>query len=723
MFAKRLKWFVIMMVVLAVIIVLRLVEIQIVRADQYETLADNMLTRPVRYLAAPRGSILDRNGQVLLCDEPASDISVRYEVLLTLLNDELPEVTRRYLYAVARVLRKRGRFPADRPLKQIVPQLRREIDALWPRLSELAGISQSELVARAERIRARVERIKSVVQQSSPTVREIAEQRSYQALLEAVDEDLALAVRIELETGAPWLRVVPDSRRTAYDADSLVHVMGRTGAASTARIENDPLAGDEMRRLISGDRCGVSGVERLAEMALRGTRGRIVEDFDRTIVEEECLAPIRGGDVRLTIDADLQREIQALLAEAVQASADTDNPAGGAAAVVLDVGTREVLALVSYPGYHYDEYRESYSQFAQDNRWQPLRFRAVANMYPPGSTCKVIALYGGLAEGVVTPSTQITCTGHLLPNSPNRFRCWIYKQTGWATHGPQIAEDAIRNSCNIYFFTVGDRLGVDRLCRWFSAFGLGRKPGTGLIEESAGIVPTSRWIADNRRQDSQVNPADAWNFAIGQGEVSATPLQCANVAATVASGRWEPVKLLRDNIGDLGVEPPTESIVFDEQYLRVLRTGMYRVVNERGGTAYRAKIDNDDYDMCGKTGSAQASRRVINKKYVLEWPDGRRAEVIASSRREALAGYDEDDRPQVVADSIHELFPPRGADTGLPSHAWFIAYTQPKNTPRGAAPDGPSYAICVLIEYGGSGGRVAGPVAKEIAELLVRRDK
>ena len=713
-FAKRLRWFVILMIVLALVIVARLVDIQVVRAERYETFADNMLTRPVRHLPAPRGSILDRNGRVLVSDEPVFDISVKYQVLKALADDELPASSRAYLGAMARTLRKRGGYPSDMPENEGVADLLARIDRLWQRLTELTGLTHGDLVQRAGRIRARIEEVREDVQRRTPTVRSVREEELYHALVPAVDADLALAVRIELEAEHPWLRVVPSARRVAHDVDTLVHVLGRTGAASPRRIDNDSLADDELRGLRAGDRCGISGVERVAELALRGTRGRIIEDFDRKMLSR--IDPVGGDAVLLTIDLELQRQVFAILEKAVAESQASENPAGGASAVVLDVATREVLALVSYPAYRYDEYRQDYTRLARDNRWQPLRFRAVANMYPPGSTCKVIALYGGLAEGVVAPHTPIHCTRHLFPDQPDSFRCWIYNQYG-ATHGPQTAEEAVRNSCNIYFYTVGDRLGVDRLCRWFSAFGLGRTQGTGLIEESSGIVPTSQWIAEHRAQDSRVYPADAWNFSIGQGEVSATPLQCANVAATVASGRWEPVKLVRDSAGNLIGDEPVEPTVLDERHMRILRTGMWRVVNERGATAYGARLTSGEYEMCGKTGSAQTSRRVIRKWYKLEWPDGYTETVVATSKREVLARYP-DEEPNVVADGIDELFPPRGADGKLPAHAWFIAYTQSKDTPRGAAPRGRSYAISVIIEFGGSGGKIAGPVAKAIAELL-----
>jgi penicillin-binding protein 2 len=714
-FERRLKWFAILMIAVALLIIARLVDVQIVRAGEYQALADRMLVRPVTYLSAPRGSILDRNGQLLVSDEPTSDISVRYEALLTLLSDEPPPAATKYLEAVARSLRACGRFPADMPTEEIVPQLHAGIRALPDELARLTGVGRDELLHRAERIRWQVEQIKSAVQARSPTTWKVREEEIFHPLITGVGDDLALAVRIQLEPEHPWLAVLPSARRIAHDADSLVHVLGRVGAASPKRIDADPLADDELRGLRSGDRCGISGVERLGELALRGTRGYVIEDLDRTVLKR--VNPLRGGDVTLTINADLQRATFALLEQAVQESQDTDDPAGGAAAVILDVATRNVIALVSYPAYGYDEYAEDYARLARDTRWFPLRFRAVAEMYPPGSTCKVIGLYGGLAEGVVTKTERIECRGYFRPDHPNQFRCWINTQYG-SSHGPQNAEDAIRNSCNIFFYTVGDRLGVDRLCKWFSAFGLGRTQGTGLIEESAGIVPTSQWIAKNRAADPRVEPADAWNFAIGQGEVSATPLQSANVAATVASGRWEPVKLARDDKSWLG-DDAAEPVVFNESILHVLRTGMWRVVNEPGGTAARyARLDSDKYVLCGKTGSAQTSRRVVRKKYTLQWPDGRTEEVVATSRDAALAQFP-DEQPEVVDDAIVELFPASLPEGKLPSHAWFIGYTQSADTPRGERPNGRSYALSVIVEYGGSGGHVAGPVAKAIAELLV----
>jgi len=285
----------------------------------------------------------------------------------------------------------------------------------------------------------------------------------------------------------------------------------------------------------------------------------------------------------------------------------------------------------------------------------------------------------------------------------------------------QDGESAVRNSCNIYFFQVGQKLGPQRLCEWFARFGLGRPTGTGLIEEADGIVPDEAWLsrAAGRRHQS----ADAWNFAIGQGEVTITPLQAANVTAAIASGQWAPARLAYDDSGHAFGDPLAPPTTFDEAALRVLRRGMWRVVNERGGTAARyASLDRHDYDLCGKTGSAQTPPRPVAYRYTFEWPDGRRESAVAYLEEDARTAVAPDTAVRCVGRHVVDRYPRLDEGERLPSHAWFIGYTQPATTPRGERPSGRVYAIAVIIEFGGSGGTVAGPIAKNIAEYLLRGD-
>ncbi len=714
MFQQRLTWFWVLLTGLAMLIVGRLVHVQVVQAEHYEELAQRILTRPVRYIGAPRGAILDRNGTPLLSDEPTSNINVHYALLA---DPDRPGED--YLVQVARALKRRGDYPPETKLRAIADLLaREEVPWMWARLAELVGLSEGELRARAAAVCEHVARVRAAVGRRSPNIEHVAEENQLLPLVENVGPEAALAARLELES-FPWLRVVPSSRRVAHEADALVHVLGRMGAAGPRRIATDPLAGDELRALRPGDRCGISGIERVAETGLRGTRGRIVEDYDRRVLER--IEPVPGHDVTLTIDLELQEHVLGLLEAAVKENDDRT----GAAAVVIDVETREVRALVSYPVYSYDRFGEDYEQMRRDAKSLPTMFRAVQAAYPPGSTCKVITSIAGLSEGVVSAGTRFHCTGHLLPDRVDRFRCWIYTlNPGWThdmTDNPdgQDGVSAIRNSCNIYFFKVGGLLGAERLCDWFSRLGLGRTQGTHLIEESPGVVPDAQWLMSHQGREPRAS--DAWNFAIGQGEVSATPLQAANVAASVASGYWAPVHLAQDSTGRAFGPPPEPVKPLDEAHMRVVRQGMWEVVNAVSGTAKDAKLSSEAYELCGKTGSAQAQPRPIEYRYTFEWPDGRREEVRAYLEEDALARFG-DEKPERVGKHTVRRHPVLEEGARLPSHAWFIGFTQPADTPRGARPRGKVYAISVVIEFGGSGGRVAGPVVKEIAEYLVGED-
>lgn len=711
MFRRRLQWFLALLTVVALVVAARLVDVQVRRAAEYQALAARILTQAPRYLPAPRGSICDRLGHPLLSDEPSANISIHYAVL-TFSNRY------RYLRAVAREMRKRGTFPSSMTTKEVIAELQEDVAHTWRRLEALTGTPVAECVARAEQIRARIERIRQGVEARTGTKQAVVEEFAFHPIIENASRELVLAVRMELEQ-YPWIRVEPATQRVTHDVDALAHLVGRQGQASAERIAQDPLRDDELRRLRPGDSCGVSGIERLGESTLRGVRGRIAEDFDRVVLDR--IEPIHGRDIYLTIDVELQEAALRMLGEAVETCA---SPSGGSV-VILDVATREVLALVSYPTYHYDTFREDYATLRQDTRRMPTRFRAVATAYPPGSTCKAITTIGGLADHKIAPGDYITCDGYLLPNKRDRFRCWIMNQYN-LTHGPQNAELAVKNSCNIYFFKVGGRLGPEGLCKWFAKFGFGRSQGTGLIEESRGVVPTDAWLARYRPNMPKPQPADAWNWAIGQGEVSATPLQVANVAATVASGRWEPVRLAHDSDGQWIGSLTDVPVEIDEAAARVLRRGMWRVVNDmtpgERGTGYKAALDSSEFELCGKTGSAQVQPHVVNRKYVMEWPDGRRETVIAQTRADALAMFDEP-KPKIVGWRSNERYPEILPDGRLPAHAWFMGYTQPKGTAMGAQPTGHSYAIGVLVEFGGSGGSVAAPLAQEILDWMLAREQ
>lgn len=704
----------------ALALMVRLADLQVVHAAEHAQLIDRVAPRQIQYIRPARGSIVDRAGRPLITDVPCSDVTLYYRVL-----SGDPE----YLRSLARRLRRDGEFPADQPVDEISPQLQQRIYEAVQTIARMTGMDPRELEQRRQRIVERVRKIRAGVERSSDAARKagdenpwrplVREESAWHALVENLPPQTAIALQLALGEDR-WVRVQPGSERRAQRADSLGHLLGRMGAATRQRIDDDSERGDDLRAARGGDQCGVSGVELFAEHTLRGTRGRVVIDPNDGVVER--VEPLRGADVRLTIDVDLQEEIYGILEEAAKRS---EHPAG-AAAVVIDVATREVLAAVSFPTYPFNEWRARYNELIRDTRHMPTKARALQVAYPPGSTCKAIAAIGALTDGAVAPSTRFHCTGHLLPDNTNRFRCWIYNQfstTHDATTNPdgQDMEDAIRNSCNIYFFRLGEKLGPRRLCDWFAELGLGRSAGSGLIEESAGTVPTAEWLS--RVAGRQFQRGDEWNWAIGQGEVTATPLQVANVAASIAAGEWRPVILARDVHGaalEVADQAPPRRL--DTKALRPVRVGMWRVVNEDGGTAHpQATLGPAaaGYVFCGKTGSAQAQPLTLNHRYTVEWPDGVREEIVATTPEEALEQYGEDP-PKIVGRFAHDRYPTLGQGDKLPAHAWFMGYTQSATVRPGDAPRERSYAISVLIEFGGAGGRVAGPVAKQIAEAVLR---
>jgi len=673
---------------LGALVVLRLVQLQVVQADQYRQEVEAWLTRPPEYLPALRGRILDRNGKVLAEDVPSWQVEAHYGAMAG---------DRRYIRRLARIRLKQGLYPPGTDLKTAEELLRQDIAESWQRLAELAGKPTWQILQTISAVLERIEVIRKRVSAYAGIEMEVAEQRQFHPVLSDLDYETACAVRLKL-ADCPWLRVSAGTTRHYLDDPAFVHLLGKLGEVSAELLKADPHAGDELLALRPGEKVGVSGVEWLAQQMLRGRRGKIVRDRDGNEIER--IDPVNGLDVRLTIDADLQRWVYQRLGQEVR----TNPTASGAAAVVLDVRTRQVLALVSWPGYTREEFRKNYNELANDPVRMPLLFRAVAGRYPPGSIVKPVTLIAGLATGVVRPDEIIVCNGRLFAGV-NRWRCWTVWR-GLPPHGPQNAVEGLMHSCNIYFFTVGQRLGVARLTQWFDMFGLGRPAGTGLKEEAAGVLPSPAWLREARGR--WPTTADARNYAIGQGEILITPIQAANIAATLATGTYQPVTLLRNESSD---DRPKWQLPGTPDQWQTVREGLYRVVNDPSGTAYRYARSRR-VAICGKTGTAQASPRVTSWLYEVELPDGKRLSLefpTSAAARRALASMP---AAKVISRKPYRFWPFRPDGQRSPTHAWFIAY---------APAESPEIAVAVLIEYGGSGGRVAGPVAKDIVEHILSR--
>ena len=714
MFERRLRSLLLVFLVAMAAILIRLGELQILRADYYRDRAEQVLRSRPRSLPFVRGAIRDRLGHTLVRDEPSWHITLPFDVIAADATSDsamIRTAARRWL---------RGTAPGRNP-EQIDALFLSKLDDMWRDLALLLDSSAPQgaetLREVAREIHDRVSRIRAAVARRRGFDAPVAEEQDAHTVIPELDADLQIRAR-EVLRPYPWLSVEPTShRRVVDDAEPMAHILGRMGRVSAADIESDPDADDPFACYLPDESVGVSGVEWLAESRLRGRRGRVTLDRDDDPIAGEDIVAQNGLDVALTVHGELQRRLFDLLADTV---AEVPQSSGGAI-VVLDVATREALALVSYPSFNPGRFDEDYATLRDDTERLPLRFRAVSSRYAPGSIVKPLVALAGLTAGIITTDSREDCTGYLFPEQTTRWRCWeIHGTSQRMAHGPVNLVEALRGSCNIYMYKLGQRLGTDRLCSAFDMVGVGRSSGIGLREENVGVNPTAEWMLTHK--STHPTASSARLFAIGQAEVSMTPVQVANLMATYASGRYRPVTLLHTDTSS-----PQWTLPGSSRDWRAIREAMFDVVNHPDGTATDfAKWENPRYALMGKTGSATANR----------WPTAFRLPYVDSTGREAVAvvkagaaseaverfarenpGATFDPDAVTVESRWPRIASPDGRDY---AHAWFGGILQEidsNGAPRWSAE--PRVAFAVLVEFGGSGGRVSGPLARRVAETLV----
>jgi cell division protein FtsI/penicillin-binding protein 2 len=715
-FERRLKALVWVLGVMLLIMVLRLGQLQIVQGSYYRQRAERSFRFAPRQIPFVRGSILDRTGEVLVADEPCWDLAVDYGVIAAAVGDGPAAIK-----AQVQRWKRRGRYPQAETDEEVERAFRDDLEAMWACMARFAGegqpISTDELRDRARGIYEQIVRIRRAVADRRGFDAPVAEETEAHALISGLDSDRQIAAR-ELFAGYPWAHVEPSSTRSFVgDAAPFAHVLGRLGKVNATDIADDPNADDPFAKYRADERLGITGVEWAAQRILRGRRGQITEDRDGSLVDEGYIAPADGSDIRLTLHAGLQRRLYRLLGAAVEGIPESS----GGAIVVLDVARRDVLALVSYPSYDPTRFNELYPLLRDDTNRLPLRFRAVANRYVPGSTIKPLVCLSGLMRGKITLDDRELCTGYLFDDVRDRWRCWqIHGTNQRKAHGAVDVVEALTGSCNVFMYRLAEKLGVDGLCSAFDMVGIGSYSGIGLREEVKGINPTPSWLMTYR--NTRATPGTARLFGIGQGELAMTPVQVANLMATYASGRYRHVTLIkRDTPTPEWIIPATS-----EQWMAV-RRGIYGVINDPTGTAYHfARFEHDRWVLCGKTGSATAHPWPTS--YRIPYTDDNGAErvalVRAGSKRTAVERF--------AAEYRKATFNPAGAEvaTRWPrdppppghkhSHAWVAAYLQARDAagqPDWSQP--PRVAFSVLVEYGGSGGRTSGPLAKAVAAELL----
>jgi penicillin-binding protein 2 len=442
--------------------------------------------------------------------------------------------------------------------------------------------------------------------------------------------------------------------RRNYLYDGLAsHSIGYLG-----EINKEELAELQGKNYDVGDKLGKTGIEKLFEPELHGEKGRLYVEVDAHGFEQERLRglePLPGDDIQLTIDLDLQRTAE----EAMEGKAG--------AVVAMEVDTGRVLTLASTPVLDLKEFIGGISATAWNellnNPLHPLLNKAIMGQYPPGSTYKMITALAGLNEKQITPSTVFYCNGSI--NFGNRrYGCW--KRGG---HGAISLHRALAESCDVFFYMVGQKVGVDTLSEYAASFGLGEKSDIELENEKSGIIPTSQW--KQNRYNEAWQEGETLSVAIGQGFNLTTPLQISRMTAAIANGgtlyRPQLIQEIRDPEGEVlhTLTPVKErQVLGNSEYLKVIREALISAVNDKSGTGSAASMK--EIVVAGKTGTAQVVR---------------------------LSQY---------KDVAEEKIPYKYRD-----HAWFTCY---------APADNPKIAVTVLVEHGSHGGSAAGPIAKAVLQ-------
>jgi penicillin-binding protein 2 len=475
----------------------------------------------------------------------------------------------------------------------------------------------------------------------------------------AEDLDSTRLARVEEHRYAlPGVETFLRPRRYYPSGAFASHLLGSIGEISSRQLERSDFEGYR-----AGEVVGQTGLEAVFERHLRGRAGGrnvVVDAAGREVESLAEVAPAPGGRVVLALDWDLQDQAERGFREVPEGE-----PERMGSAVAIDVRSGDVLAMASYPTYDPNVFSSpvdaaTWTALTQ-NEWHPLNNRAIQNHYPPGSTHKAFVAAAALAEGAIDLNTRVFCPGYYYFGG-RAFRCW--KKEG---HGSVNVVEALQRSCDVFFYTVGVKIGIDAIAKHGVGFGLGQRSGINLAGESPGILPSTAWKRERFKQPWY--PGETVSASIGQSYNVITPLQLAVGYATIANGgkRMRPRLVLRledrdgKTVQDFAPEQLGSSTVPDAS-LAIVRRGLTAVVEETGGTGGRARVPG--VKVAGKTGTVQ---------------------VVSLSHTEGLK---------------ESQIPIRFRD-----HAWFAAF---------APADAPEIAVAVFVEHGLHGSSSAAPIAQRI---------
>jgi penicillin-binding protein 2 len=554
-------------------------QLQIVRGEEYDRLAQNNRLRRIP-VKPTRGGIYDRQGELIASTRPS----------LTLF------------------LRREGFDPV-------------ELEAQLARLAPILGLPEAVLLDKLSALGSRP-RFERMVLKEDVSLEELARIEARRERFPAVD-------------------VEETARRHYPEAGLFAHAVGYVGEVSESQLIHQNGRGN----LHSGDIVGKSGIERTYDEWVRGRRGWTVvsvNNLGRRMGDARVqLEPEHGQPLELTLDARLQRKLSEALGDETGAG------------VFMDPWTGEILALVSTPAFDPNLFadgisHEAWRAITEDPR-RPLHDRAIASFYAPGSTFKVVMAVAALETGTLPGSEGTYCNGSTSVYGSRRL-CW--KRGG---HGRVDLDRALAYSCNVYFYHLGKKLGIETIHDYGARFGLGAASSIDVPGEESGILPSSEWKERNYREPWY--PGDTISVAIGQGLLAVTPVQMARMISAVATdGQLPTPHIQRSRTG------PSQRLSVEQETLRRIRDALEEAV--RTGTARRAKIA--DTIVAGKTGTAQVYKH--------------------------SAGIDSDELPKSERD-----------------HGWFVGYA---GQPR------PRIAFAVVVEHGGHGGSSAAPIVRQVLETF-----
>jgi len=439
----------------------------------------------------------------------------------------------------------------------------------------------------------------------------------------------------------PEIKLGPEPRRLYRHGSLAAHVLGYV-----REVSEEELTAETFPEARAGDLVGKSGIERIYNAQLvgkDGSRHLLVDSLGRELGLMSEVEAVLGGEMRLSLDLDLQLAAEGQL------------KGRSGVMVAMDPRNGEILAMASAPSFDPNTLSARISMEVWNslinNPEHPLQNRAIQSHYSPGSIFKLVMAAGGLQENLVNDRTRIVCTGSALFYG-RRFHCWSD-----AGHGHMNLENAIANSCNIFFYELGKRMGIDRIAGYARVLGLGERTGVDLTGEGAGLIPSQEWKL--RTSGERWYSGETISVSIGQGAVSVTPLQILRAVSAIAlKGKLTTPHLLLRSGSNASTGWPVKQIPLDAENLEKIHEGMWRSVNA-SGTGYRTYIAG--LDICGKTGTVQ---------------------LIGSDLRKELKDLE-----------------------GYEDHSWFAGFA-PRNDPE--------IAVAVLIEHGGKGGGSAALLARAL---------